>query len=344
MLRRMVLAGLFAALSLAGGAAADTFTDAGGRVVTIPDKVTKVVAAGPPAAVLIYTLAPEKLAGWVKPPSDKDKDFLTEQAQKLPVLGRLTGKDGEANIEAIRKVKPDMIIDVGTVDKKYVALADKIQKETGIPYVLIDGSLANMPNMLRQGGDLLDVTDRADKIATYAEVKLKDLRLELDMMQAKGRPRIYYGRGGDGLQTGPAGSINTEFIDLLGAVNVAEKAGKGGLVTVSVQQIAAWDPDIIILDDATFFAAVKKHPAWSALRAVKAGKVYKAPERPFGWLDSPPGVNRLMGVIWLEGLLYPKTFDIDVPAEVRDFYNEFYQVDPWDEELDEMFAGSSLQH
>ena len=179
MLRRMVLAGLFAALSLAGGAAADTFTDAGGRVVTIPDKVTKVVAAGPPAAVLIYTLAPEKLAGWVKPPSDKDKDFLTEQAQKLPVLGRLTGKDGEANIEAIRKVKPDMIIDVGTVNPTYTSLADKVQAQTGIPYVLIDGSFARSAETLREAGDIIGTGDRAEKLAAYAAAKISDLSAKL---------------------------------------------------------------------------------------------------------------------------------------------------------------------
>jgi iron complex transport system substrate-binding protein len=45
-------------------ARAATVTDAAGRAVTIPDKVTRVFPAGPPAAILLYTLAPDLLLGW----------------------------------------------------------------------------------------------------------------------------------------------------------------------------------------------------------------------------------------------------------------------------------------
>jgi iron complex transport system substrate-binding protein len=341
MLKCIAGAALFFVLSI-GAASADTFTDAGGRTITVPGKVDKVVAAGPPAEALIYMLAPEKLAGWVKAKSATDKDLLLTKVANLPVLGRLTGEGGAANIAAIRKAKPDLIIDVGDVDPSYVALADKVQKETGIPYVLIDGHLANTQNALRQVGDLLDVTDRADKLATYVDQRFDELSTVLGLVP-KNRLRIYYGRGADGLQTGLAGSINTEFIDMLGAVNVAAATGKGGLTRVTVQQVAAWNPDIILIEDPGAFAAVKKNPAWASLKAMKAGRIQSAPDGPFGWLDSPPGANRLMGLVWLEGILYPKHFDSDVPAKVRDFYDEFYQVDLWDVELNELFGGTSLQ-
>ena len=38
--------------------------DSSGRLVTIPDHVERVMAAGPPAAVVLYVLAPEKMIGW----------------------------------------------------------------------------------------------------------------------------------------------------------------------------------------------------------------------------------------------------------------------------------------
>ena len=56
----------------APAAAARTITDSAGRQVTIPDQVQRVFVAGPPASVLVYVLAPEKLAGWSRaatPPS-----------------------------------------------------------------------------------------------------------------------------------------------------------------------------------------------------------------------------------------------------------------------------------
>jgi iron complex transport system substrate-binding protein len=334
---------LFFILSMGAAARADTFTDAGGRTIAIPAKVGKVAAAGPPAEALIYMLAPEKLAGWVKAKSDTEKDLLLTTVARLPVLGRLTGKSSDAAIAAIRKARPDLIIDVGDVDPPHVALANRVQKETGIPYVLIDGHLSKTQDALRQVGDLLDVTDRADKLATYADQLFDDMSTALDLMPKKDRPRIYYGRGPNGLQTGLSGSINTEIIDALGAVNVAAEGGKGGLATVTVQQVVAWNPDIILAGDPAFFASVKTDPAWASVKAVRTGRVYRAPDKPFGWIDEPPGPNRLMGFMWLEGILYPKRFDKDVMAETRDFYDEFYQVDLWDEELDELFEGTSLQ-
>ena len=38
--------------------------DSAGRHVTIPTAIQRVMPAGPPAAILLYALAPEKLIGW----------------------------------------------------------------------------------------------------------------------------------------------------------------------------------------------------------------------------------------------------------------------------------------
>jgi iron complex transport system substrate-binding protein len=61
--RRSLIAGL-AVLALPRAAWAGTITDSAGRTVTVPAKVSRVFAAGPPAAILLYTLAPYLLIGW----------------------------------------------------------------------------------------------------------------------------------------------------------------------------------------------------------------------------------------------------------------------------------------
>jgi iron complex transport system substrate-binding protein len=43
--------------------ASSLFTDAAGRHVSIPTKITRVMAAGPPAALALYSLVPDKLIG-----------------------------------------------------------------------------------------------------------------------------------------------------------------------------------------------------------------------------------------------------------------------------------------
>ncbi len=67
-------------------------------------------------------------------------------------------------------------------------------------------------------------------------------------------------------------------------------------------------------------------PAWRAVPAIAAGKVYAAPALPFGWLGTPPSVNRLIGLEWLSALLYPREPKRDLAADVRAFYRGYYQL------------------
>ena len=52
------------ALLLPRLARAGSIRDAAGRELPIPANVTRVFPAGPPAAILLYTLAPDLLLGW----------------------------------------------------------------------------------------------------------------------------------------------------------------------------------------------------------------------------------------------------------------------------------------
>jgi hypothetical protein len=64
--RRRALLGLAAggvALFRLSGVAAKRFTDAAGREVDLPDRVERVFAAGPPASLILFMVAPEKNAG-----------------------------------------------------------------------------------------------------------------------------------------------------------------------------------------------------------------------------------------------------------------------------------------
>lgn len=314
-------------------AEARIITDAAGRTVSVPDKINRIVVAGPPAAALVYVLAPEKLAGWVHAPDDAAKAYLMASVRALPTIGRLTGKDGTIGSQAVVDAKPDIILDAGTVDPTYKALADKVQAETHIPYVLIDGSFARTSDTLRDVGALIGVEDRANKLADYADSAIKDLNDKLATLPSDPRPRVYYGRGADGLETGLSGSINLEILDVVGTMNVAAAAGKGGLTKVTPQQVVGWNPDIIIADDPTFAVSVRSDPQWAAIKAVKDGKIFVPPSLPFGWFDSPPGVNRLLGMRWMEKLLYPRLFRSDFADDVKTFYKLFYQVDLTDDQL-----------
>jgi iron complex transport system substrate-binding protein len=67
--------------------------------------------------------------------------------------------------------------------------------------------------------------------------------------------------------------------------------------------------------------------------------VHLSPKLPFGWVDFPPSVNRLIGLRWLAKILYPDLFPEDLRTLTRDFYRQFYHVTLADAQIDRVLAG-----
>jgi iron complex transport system substrate-binding protein len=335
--RRTLLAGA-AALLVASPARAAAVTDAAGRAVPIPDAVARVFPAGPPAAILLYAVAPDLLLGWPRPNRPDECAFMLPDICKRPVVGRLTGRGNTANLETVLALKPDLILDVGSTSATFVSLAARVQEQTGIPYALLDGRFEATAPTLRKVGELIHRQAAADALAAYAEQAITTIKARIDPIPAAQRPRIYYARGPRGLDTALGGSINVETIEFLGARNVAAER-KGGLASVSMEQVLVWNPDIIVTIDADFAANVRNDPQWASVAAVRAGRVYLSPTLPFGWVDFPPSVNRLIGLWWLAKILYPAQFPEDMQALARDFYTRFYHVTPSDADIARVLAG-----
>ncbi len=310
------------------------FTDSAGRKVELPAKVERVYAAGPPASILAFAIAPEKLIGWTSAWRETERPFIARRYADLPTLGRLTGRGNTANVEVVLRAKPDFIVDYGTVSPTLSSLADRVQEQTGIPYVLLDGDFDRMTDAIRLIGAVTGEEKRAEGLARYAQDTVADINRRVAKIPREKRPRIYYGRGPQGLNTGLAGSISAEFIEQLGAVNVAAEMGRGGLVQVSVEQVLRWNPDVVITIDPNFYAAARSHPIWRELPAIRAGRIHLAPSVPFGWIDFPPSINRLIGLRWLARILYPEAFPEDLRPIVRDFYTRCYHQTPSEAQLD----------
>ncbi len=295
---------------LSTAAAGREVGDATGRRIQVPDRVERVMAAGPTAAVALYVLAPDLMVGWPSAPGLNEREFIRPGARDLPELGRLTGRGDTANVEVVLKARPDLIFDFGSVTPTFASLAARVQEQTGIPYLLIDGHLDHTAASLRELGRVLGVSARAEAVARYVEdtERLIDERLK----DVPARRRVYLAREPNGLETGLAGSINTEIIERAGGINVAERgSGRGGIANVSIEQVLAWAPDTIITWDANFFASYAADAVWGAVPAVKAKRVFLAPRLPFGWIDAPPSINRVIGLRWIAGLLYPEKFPED---------------------------------
>jgi iron complex transport system substrate-binding protein len=272
-------------------ALAAAVTDATGRTVEVPDRVERVLAAGPPAAVLLAAIAPGQMLGFTGPVSDAAKAELAAAASGLPTVPRLTGP--QDNTAAVQALHPDLIIDYGTISPRYKQLAEDTQKKTGIPTLLFDGALDQIPSVARTLGRVLQQPAQAEGVARMAEAILA---LPLP---AGSHPSVYYARGADGLlATAPNTDVTGVFARL--GWRVVSPDGPGTFRPTTVEAIRALDPDVIILSDPAA-KGVMSSPAWAVLRAVHDGHAYIAPSEPFGWIEEPPSINRLLGLAWLRG-------------------------------------------
>ncbi|MCO5109483.1 MAG: iron ABC transporter substrate-binding protein [Burkholderiaceae bacterium] len=296
-----------------------------------PERVQRVFAAGAPAGVLLAVLAPSKLLGWPFAPSDAARAMLAPALRDLPFLGRLAGRGSTIAVEKLLQLRPDLILDAGSADATYISAARALHDQTGLPCVLTHGRLPEQAAQLRTVGRMVGEAQRGERLAAYAESVLALADRVLQSTPTERRPRVYFARSADGLETGLAGSINVEVIEACGGRNVAAAVGKGSLARVSLEQILAWDPQVIVTQEPAFARLALQDPSWKAISAVREGRVHCAPTLPFGWLDGPPSVNRVIGVRWLVERLHPQHSALKglepMAQAVQSFYRLFYGVE-----------------
>ncbi|MFN3932108.1 MAG: hypothetical protein ACK4JY_10210, partial [Brevundimonas sp.] len=216
---------------------------------------------------------------------------LPAAAAALPEIGSLAGGGRAATPEAIAALKPRLVIDYGDTGPEHQDLATRMKTRLGVDWRLIDGSLAHIPAALREAGRLLDARPRAEALAELADRVVERWR------SAPQGSAFYYARGADGLETGFRGALATEVLEGAGWTNVAE--GSRDIGRVTREQVVAWDPEVIVTLDEAFARAAARDPVWRRRPGGDRRGILLLPSTPFGWIDRPPSVNRLLGCAWL---------------------------------------------
>lgn len=333
----------------AEGGKTRTITDMAGRTITIPSEIKKAYTTSQIGIIVLYTLNPDKLAGWGFALTDNDREFIDPKYFGLPVLGTWSGKNGTGNIEEIIRIHPDIILSIGTIDDSQKTLSDKIQEQTGIPVVMADGPLDKLDRMYEMVGDIMGEQARAKELSDYCSETVNGIKAITAKVPQDKRVKVYYAEGPKGLETDPKGSFHTQVLDLVNGVNAADVPMQSGFgrTAVSLEQLLKWDPEVIIAGydkdaKAGFFNDIYNTSEWKGIKAVRNKKVYSIPNRPFDWFDRPPSVNRIIGVKWLANLLYPQYVKLDMESEVKVFYEKFYHKKLTEQETKKLLANECI--
>lgn len=322
--------------------AARQITDQIGRTVTIPDKVDRVVVLQHQTLNLLVQMnASDKIVGvmanWQQQLGEGYARLAPELKRK-PMLGDLTHVDPEKLVA----LRPQVVFVTNYAPQEMI---DKISR-LGIPVVAISlrhdalGEKAKMnPTIadeeqaytqgLREGitliGEIVNKPQEAKALiaATEAGRRLVSERLK-DIAPAQ-RVRAYMAN--PQLTTYGSGKYTGLMMAHAGAVNVAA-ATLQGFKTVAMEQVIAWDPQVIFVQDRypSVVSEINASPQWQVIDAVKHHRVYLMPEYAKAWGYPMPEAMGI-GELWMAKKLYPQKFkDVDMRQVANDWYQRFYRT------------------
>ena len=342
---RLLGSGLFALLICAAPAwAARTLTDQLGQQVTLPDQVSRaVVLQHQTLNIAVQLDALGQIVGvldeWQKQLGSGFRRLAPGIAE-LPTPGGLT----RVNIEALAALKPDVVFVTNYAPAEMRAQIAAI----GLPVVaisLLDVPPAEAVNMNPQVADEVDAYDKgfADGVRIIAEVFGKQaegtalveaatatralLAERLADVAPAERVRAYMAN--PDLTTYGSGKYTGLMMERAGALNVAAASIKG-YKQVSMEQILAWNPAVIFVQDRypLVVGEIRDGAAWQAIDAVRHWRVHLMPEYAKAWGYPMPEAQAL-GELWMAQTLYPQRFaDIDMDARADAYYRRFYRQ-PW---------------
>lgn len=304
---------------------ARTITDMDGDVIELPDEVNKVAVLGWPAgeAIIIMLQGQDKLAS-ISTTNCSNTYILNIWPEMADLV--ITPDVSEGNVEELLALGVDLVFGISTYD--YIA-------DAGIPVLTIDYSSPDtITESIVMMGEALGGTcyERAQSVREYYNDNLEMLTAVTDTLTDEERPRVYYAANGL-LNTEGSGSITNYWMEAAGGINVATENGiEGTFIDISAEELLEWDPDVIILRDASFYEEIYADPVLSTLSAVRDGKVYVAPKGVYNW--AVRASEAAIMPLWAATVISPDLFpDLDIEQETWDFHNTYYGMDLTDDEV-----------
>ncbi len=314
------------------GASPLVVTDALGRQVSLPAPPQRIVVTGRALfmladAVYLFPGAGERIVG-LGDAGQGSSNFIRlidPRYEEKAVLAN------EAGAEQIAALQPDLVL-----LKSYLASTLGASIEAlGIPVIYLD---LETPEQYRRDlailGQVLGDEERAADIAAFYDARVAAIR---QAVAGAPRPRVlllyYNDRDGNiAFNVPPMDWMQTQMIEIAGGEAVWADANPGrGWTQVTLEQIAAWDADTVLIvaynrDSASAVAALRDDPQWQALRAVRNGDLYAFPADLYSW--DQPDPRWILGLTWLAGRLHPERFpELDVVHEAQLFYQTLYGLD-----------------
>jgi iron complex transport system substrate-binding protein len=313
-------------------------TDLQGNKVKLPPPkdLRRVVIIAPPLVSTFAALriAKAEIVGAHKIAfADANKQLLgllLPEWQGIPT-GFLTGF--QSNTEELLKLKPDVILVYG-----------KFQQEglQGLPVPVLDFYIDNQDNeawsvaietLMRE---IFTATDGILPLQQeWHQAKKQAAHLLANRKGPKKKGLMIMSNTGDKVTVRGIGSYGDDWLNKSGLVNAADIKGDGR--EVSMEQLYAWNPDIIYvfrgIPAATYLNDGIPGQNWRYITAVRKRAVYDMPLGLMNW--GAPHADSPLTLLWLIGKNYPELISrADFKKQMKIFYSRRYNITLSDEVIE----------
>ena len=301
--------------------------DMKGNRLIVPKNLTRVALLGGPTGQVAYILGvQDRLCAVTKSIVTSELVGMFDPSMKTRPVARTV--NGTVHIEQLLSSDPQLVI-AGDLDGQIV------QKKTSIPVAFFEDSMSHgiedIKKELKFYASVFEAEDRCKAYCDYLDAMIDLVRKRTAGIPEKDRKSVFNGYNANHLVTLGGDTFMQERIEIAGCRNAAisiRTAGKqeglhSGLGEVSMEQVLAWNPDIIVVDMGGV-DELSRDDRWASIKAVKNRQVFIQPAGVFIW-DRPSAEAAALHPLWQASIAYPEKFrDISFVKEVQRFYREIF--------------------
>lgn len=299
-----------------------TVTDVTGRVITLDQPAGKILGTHNPSlnTGIVLGGGDKYIAGvGNKKMANKLYDYVMKDYDGIVQIGMgnninfetvvALGKNNVAILPERFKTQVQQFENVGI--KAVVALSNSESFDT-------------IKNSLTIVGKVLGEENKAAKINTFIDRTISETKALA--VKAQTRPSVIFLGSSSQFSVASTSMIQTDIIEMAGGTNAVQGLNiKGDFADVNIEQIIAWNPEIIWVPKYASYTveSLLEDVKWSSIKAIKNKAVYVFPSELEPW--DYPTASAVLGLSWGLYSLHPELYSLnDLMKNADEFYNMVY--------------------
>lgn len=320
----------------------DFIVDSIGRKVMIPKKVDRIACMYAFTGHVVAMLG--RANDIVAVSNGLKRDVLLNTmypAVKNTVVPKF---QGAINIEELAGVRPDIVF-VAADTGNNIAETSKLD-HCALTWIVIDfNSMNQQQNAVSIIGKAIGAPEKAATYNNYYRSCIDRVKNATSTIPPDRRVRIYHATV-EPTRTIQKDGLSADWIRTTGIVNVSAENPDlwiKGSHQIGIEQILLWNPDVIIANEPGVTKHINSSHKWSAIEAVKNGRIYQMPIGISRW-GHPGSLETPLALLWAEKTVYPEiASDIDMRKETRQFYKDFFNYELTDEMICHILSGKGMR-